>query len=327
MVAETSQLEGAEGRSPAGLAWARLRKKKLAMAALIILATLYSVGLFAPLVTGALGKDYSDQNLLKAQHGPDTENWFGTDRLGRDIFTRVIWGIQTTVIITLVTTLTGSLILGVTLGLMAGYFRGRIDTAVMRLGEVVSSFPDILLIILIAATLRPRIVELVRDFEDATFFSGLVSTGVVDFVVIGIALLPLSWFGTMRLVRGQVLALRESQFVEAAYSIGTSTPRLLVRHIFPNIVSPLIVTMSFGLGAIALSEVVLSFFGLGVQVGRPSLGRMIGETIGRTGSSGVSVLQNHPEQLIAPIAVVFLMIFCWNLLGDALNDVLNPRTK
>ncbi|CAI8009037.1 Oligopeptide transport system permease protein AppC [Geodia barretti] len=90
----------------------------------------------------------------------------------------------------------------------------------------------------------------------------------------------------MRLVRGQVLALRESQFVEAAYSIGTSTPRLLARHIFPNVVSPLIVTMSFGLGAIALSEVVLSFFGLSVQVGRPSLGRMIGETIGRTGSSG-----------------------------------------
>ncbi len=297
------------------------------MAALIVLSTLYLSGIFAPLITGALGKDYSEQNLLKAQHGPDAENWLGTDTLGRDIFTRVIWGIQTTVIITIATTLTGSLILGVSLGLIAGYFRGKADTAIMRLGEVVSSFPDILLIILIAATLRPRIVELVRDFEDATFFSGLVATGLVDFIVIGIALLPLTWFGTMRLVRGQVLAIRDSQFVESARATGVSTVRMLARHVFPNVVSPLIVTMSFGLGAIALSEVVLSFFGLGVQVGRPSLGRMIGETIGRTGSSGPSVLQNHPEQLIAPIAVVFLMIFCWNLLGDALNDVLNPRTR
>ena len=111
MVAETSHGD-VDGRSPAAIAWGRLRKKKLAMAALVLLVTLYSLGIFAPLVTGALGKDYSDQNLLKSQHGPDAENWFGTDRLGRDIFTRVIWGVQTTVIITFVTTLTGSLILG-----------------------------------------------------------------------------------------------------------------------------------------------------------------------------------------------------------------------
>ena len=147
-----------------------------------------------------------------------------------------------------------------------------------------------------------------------------------DFFVVGIALLPLSWFGMMRLVRGQVLALREAEYVEAARAMGTSTPRILFRHILPNVVSPVIVAVSFGIGSIALSEVILSFFGLGVQPPRPSLGVMIGEVTAR-GNTSVSVLRDHPEQLLAPIAVVWLMIFCWNIIGDALNDVLNPRAR
>jgi len=196
----------------------------------------------------------------------------------------------------------------------------------MRVGEVISAFPDILLIILLAATLRPRIVELARTIEDSTNITGLVSSGVVDYLVIGIALLPLSWFGMMRLVRGQVLALRDAEYVEAARAMGTSTPRILFRHILPNVVSPIIVSVSFGIGAIALSEVVLSFFGLGVQPPRPSLGVMIGEVTARGGAS-VSVLRDHPEQLLAPIIVVWLLIFCWNIVGDALNDVLNPRAR
>jgi len=138
--------------------------------------------------------------------------------------------------------------------------------------------------------------------------------------------LPLSWFGMMRLVRGQVLALREAEYVEAARAMGTSTPRILFRHIFPNVVSPVIVSVSFGIGAIALSEVVLSFLGLGVQPPRPSLGVMIGEVTARGGAS-VSVLRDHPEQLLSPIIVVWLLIFCWNIIGDALNDVLNPRAR
>ena len=246
--------------------------------------------------------------------------------MGRDIYTRVVWGIQTTVIITATTLITGSLFLGVTMGLMAGYFRGWIDAVIMRIGEVISAFPDILLIILLAATLRPKIVELARAIEDSTNITGLVSSGVVDYLVIGVALLPLSWFGMMRLVRGQVLALRDAEYVEAARAIGTSTPRILFRHILPNVVSPVIVSVSFGIGAIALSEVVLSFFGLGVQPPRPSLGVMIGEVTARGGAS-VSVLRDHPEQLLAPIIVVWLLIFCWNIVGDALNDVFNPRAR
>ena len=317
----TSELRGS--RSHWQQVWANFRRRRLALISLVIVAIIYLLGIIAPLIQT---HDYQETNIGKTQQGPDNENWLGTDRLGRDIYTRVVCGIQTTVIITATTLITGSLFLGVTMGLMAGYFRGWIDAVIMRIGEVISAFPDILLIILLAATLRPKIVELARAIEDSTNITGLVSSGVVDYLVIGVALLPLSWFGMMRLVRGQVLALRDAEYVEAARAIGTSTPRILFRHILPNVVSPVIVSVSFGIGAIALSEVVLSFFGLGVQPPRPSLGVMIGEVTARGGAS-VSVLRDHPEQLLAPIIVVWLLIFCWNIVGDALNDVFNPRAR
>jgi len=326
MTAEVSHNEQVLVRPSSGFwrqVWSRFRRRRLAFASLIIVSFIYLLGVLAPVIQT---HDYQDTNLLKTQQGPDAENWLGTDRLGRDIYTRVVWGIQTTVIITVATYITGGLILGVTMGLVAGYFRGWLDALIMRVGEVISAFPDILLIILLAATLRPRINDFVRNLEDSTGISGIVSSGVVDYLVIGIALLPLSWFGMMRLVRGQVLALREAEYVEAARAMGTSTPRILFRHIFPNVVSPVIVSVSFGIGAIALSEVVLSFLGLGVQPPRPSLGVMIGEVTARGGAS-VSVLRDHPEQLLSPIIVVWLLIFCWNIIGDALNDVLNPRAR
>ena len=301
----------------------RLFRKKIAVTTIAILVVLYGVGIFAPLVAT---HDYQETNLIRSQEGPSTEHLLGTDRAGRDIFTRVVWGIQTTVIITVMSLVTGSLVLGVTLGLLAGYLRGRFDGVVMRVGEVVASFPDVLLIILIAATLRPRITTWVRGVEDATGIDGIVKSGVVDFFVIGIALLPLSWFGMMRLVRGQTLSLTAMPFVESARAIGVSTPRMIFSHLLPNVIGPIIVVSSMGLGATAGAEIFLSFLGLGVQPPRPSLGFMIADVTGRGGAS-VSVLRDHPEQLLAPIVVIWLLIFCWNLLGDALNDVFNPRTR
>lgn len=321
--AEQRPVRSVKGRSQFRLAFGRLRRKKLGMAALVIIILIYSMGIFAPVLET---HGYSDTNLLKTQEGPDTENFFGTDRLGRDIYTRVLWGIQSTVIITITGLVTGALFLGLTLGLAAGYFRGYFDSFVARLGELVSAFPDILLILLLAATVRPRVVDWMRSIEDSTNISGLVSSGFADFLVVGIALLPLSWFGTMRLVRGQVLQIRDADYVEAARAMGVSTPRILTRHVLPNVISPLIVTMTFGLGAVAGAEVGLSFLGLGVQPPRPSLGVMIADSTGR-GSTATSVLTQHPEQLLAPIAVVWLLIFTWNILGDALTDVLNPRSR
>ena len=218
----------------------------------------------------------------------------------------------------MITIITGSFLLGISLGLAAGYFRGKVDILIMRLGEVISAFPDILLIILLAATLRPSIISLVHYIEDNMGIKGILSSGIVDYLVIGIALLPL--------VRGQVLSIRNAEYVQAAKAMGTSEIVILFRHILPNIISPVIVSISFSIGAIALSEVMLSFFGLGVQPPRPSLGVMIGDVTARGGAS-ISVLRNHPEQLLAPIIVVWLMIFCWNIIGDILNDIFNPKNQ
>lgn len=309
--------------SPFKLGVQRLLSKKLGLSVIIILSIVYLLGLFAPLISPY---PYTETNLLNTQQGPSLDHLLGTDRLGRDIFTRILWGIQTTVIITIVGLVTGSLILGVSLGLVAGYFRGKVDTFIMRVGEILSAFPDILLIIILAATLRPRIVELARNIEESTGINGIVSSGVVDFAVIGIALLPLSWFGMMRLVRGQVLSVGQREYVQAAKVSGASNARILFRHILPNVIGPIIVSASFGLGAVAGTEVFLSFLGLGVQPPHPSLGIMIADVTGR-GSSSVSVLVNHPEQILAPISIVWILIFCWNLLGDALTDIFNPRSK
>ena len=290
--------------------WNQFKKRKLALICII-----YLIGILAPLIST---HDYSETDLSRTQNGPNLENWLGTDRLGRDIYTRVIWGIQNTIVITLITIITGSFLLGISLGLAAGYFRGKVDILIMRLGEVISAFPDILLIILLAATLRPSIISLVHYIEDNMGIKGILSSGIVDYLVIGIALLPL--------VRGQVLSIRNAEYVQAAKAMGTSEIVILFRHILPNIISPVIVSISFSIGAIALSEVMLSFFGLGVQPPRPSLGVMIGDVTARGGAS-ISVLRNHPEQLLAPIIVVWLMIFCWNIIGDILNDIFNPKNQ
>lgn len=319
---EYLEVEGSDGIF--SHAWNQLRKRKLALISVCILLVLYTVGILAPLVAT---HDYTETNLAKTQAAPDLENWLGTDRLGRDIFSRVVWGIQTTVILTVITSLTASFVLGLAAGMAAGYLRGIVDIITTRTGEVVSVFPDILLLLIIVATVRPQFKEFGYWIEDNTFISGVISSGAIDYIVLGVAFLPLSWFGSMRLIRGQTLAIREAPYVDAARSMGVGTPKILLRHILPNVITPLIVSVSFGMGGVALGEAIISFFGVGVQPPRPSLGVMIGDVTARTGSAAVETLRNHPEQLLPPIIVVWLMIFCWNILGDALNDILNPRAR
>ena len=149
--------------------------------------------------------------IILIRQPPSWDHIAGTDFKGRDVFSRVLWGIQNTVIITLVTILSGSLLIGVSLGLIAGYFGGKIDSLIMRIGELFACFPDILLVILLAATLRPRILEFVRWIEDNTLLDGLVKSGIADYLVISLALVSFSWVGMARLVRGQVLSLKENE--------------------------------------------------------------------------------------------------------------------
>lgn len=306
------------GSSLGGRAWTRLRRRPKAIFGISVILFLYTGGLLAPFIAP---QGYAEQDLFAVRQGPSWDHLLGTDWVGRDVLSRLIFSLRANLIITFAAVATGSLVLGVGLGLLSGYLGGRTDSVIMRTGEIFLAFPGLLLIILIAATVKPRILEVVRDFEDATGIRGLVRWGVVDYVVIFGALASFGWVGMARLVRGQVLALKENQYVEAARAMGSSANRIMLVHILPNALPPIIVVTTMGMGAIVGAEVVLSWLGIGIQPPVPSLGNMI-----REGQS-VTVLRTYPHLLLPPVAVVALLIFAWNLLGDALNDVLNPRSR
>lgn len=294
--------------------WCRLTRKRAATSALILLLVIYLSGVLAPWVA-----PYSptDQNLDAAWQGPSREHLLGTDRLGRDILSRIIWGARTAAIVSIAAVVTGSIFLGVVLGSVAGYLGSKIDTIIMRLGDLFLAFPGLLLVILIAATVKPRVTELVRGFERAAGFEGIVASGAVDYFVVFGALSLFSWVGMARLVRGQVLSLKENQYVEAARAIGASTPRIILVHLFPNAIGPVIVSVSMAMGSAVTSEVVLSWLGVGIQPPNASWGVMIWENSGQ--------LRSNPHLLLMPAFVVGLVIIAWNILGDGLNDALNPR--
>ena len=314
----TRQLEG-KSKGHLARAWSRLVRKKIAVACMIIIAILYLSGIFAEFLAPY---GYTEPHYTEIRKPPSLEHPFGTDRGGgRDQLTRIMWGIQNTVIITVVVMATGGLVIGVTLGLVSGYFGGRTDEVINRVGELFSAFPEVLLMIILAATLKPRLLEWVRWLEDNTFLDGLVRTGIQDYIAISVALLAFSWFGMSRIVRGQVLVLRETQYVEAARALGASTFRILFHHLLPNAISIIMVVVSAGMGSLVFAEILLSFLGLGIQPPRPSLGRMLLE------GGNIGTLQNEWWMLVFPSMAAWLIILSWTLLGDALVDVLNPRTR
>ncbi len=299
-------------------AFSRLMRKKLAIVCVITILSIYCLGIFAPLIAPY---GYNEQDYHSIREAPTFQHIAGTDLKGRDVFSRVLWGIQNTVIITMVTIITGGLLIGVSLGLISGYYGGRVDSVIMRIGELFASFPDILLVILLAATLRPRIVDLVRWLEDNTWLDGIVRSGVADYLVISLALVSFSWVGMARLVRGQVLSLKTFQYVESAQATGATTFRILFVHLLPNAIGPIVVTVSMGMGTLIGTEIILSWLGLGIQPPRPSLGTMLLE------AGSISALRVVPWMLIAPGVVAWSLVLCWNLFGDAMSDVLNPNTR
>ena len=308
----------ARGHSYWQLAFRRLARKKLAMVCLSFIILMYGGALLSPLVTPY---DYRAIDLGRTREGPSLAHPFGTDRQGRDMLTRVIFGLRTTVIITITSLLGGTLVLGIIFGLLSGYMGRWVDSVIMRTGEVTSSFPDILLLLIFVASLRPRLLPVVQNFEDATGIDWIIRLGVLDFTIISVGLAIFGWFGMARLVRGQVLQARESQYTEAALVMGASTARILRVHVLRNILSVLIVSISASLAGVAGAELVLSWLGIGVFPPTPSLGRMLFE------NGSVQVLRNHPHLLLFPIGTVTVLFFCFNILGDAVNDAFNPRAR
>lgn len=310
------EFERYAARNPWLLLWDRLRKKRLAMVSLAIVLVIYSGGIAAPLVAPY---SYTEQNLERGLEGPSTDHWFGTDRLGRDMFSRVLYSARTTLIITVAVVLSGTLIFGNLLGLLAGYRGGWVDSLIMRVGDVFASLPGLPMLILLNATLLPRVLEAVRWIEDRTPLDGFADSGTASYFTVFGALALFSWVGTARLIRAQVLQLRERDFVLAAQATGGSTRHIIVRHLLPNVSFLIILEISAVLGSVAGSEILLTWFGVGVQPPSPSFGAMLFE------GSGARTFQAHPHLLLIPAAVVTSLMFAFALLGDALNDAVRGR--
>ncbi|HXH21124.1 MAG TPA: ABC transporter permease [Dehalococcoidia bacterium] len=304
--------------SPSGIATRRLLRKKLAVGAIAFIALFYFVGITAPVLPIHA---YTDQNLAEAEEGPSLAHPFGTDMLGRDQLSRVVWASQTTVIVTVATLTTGGLILSVGLGLFTGYLGGWFDNVVMRIGDMVASIPTIFMLILINATLKNQVRSVADSVEDLTGIGGIVESGAPDYFLVFGALSLFGWVGGARIIRSQVLALRETEFILAARALGAPTARIVVRHLLPNVSNTIIVGLSLGLAGIAGSEIVLTWFGIGIQPPHPSFGSLIFE------ASSVRTVNSHPHLLVFPALVVGGLLFAFNLLGDALTDVFTPKAR
>ncbi len=308
--------------SELGLAWRRLVKRRIAMIALSYILLFYAAGIAAPFLTmSGVIPPYRDIDLDHTLEGPSMSHPFGTDSLGRDQLSRCIWAAQTTVIVTAATLLTGGIVLAVGLGLLSGYMGGWVDTAIMRVGDAFASLPGILMLILINATLKDRVRDVAGYVEDFTGIGGIVSSGAPDYFLVFGALSLFGWVGGARILRAQILALRETEFVMAARSIGASTPRILFRHLLPNLSNIIIVSLSLSLATIAGSEIVLTWFGVGIQPPHPSFGALIFD------ASSVRTVNVHAYLLIFPGGIVAGLLFGFNLLGDALTDVFTPKAR
>jgi len=251
------------------------------------------MAVFAPLVAG---HDPNAIDLINLLEPPSRAHWLGTDVEGRDVWARLVYGARVSLGVGIVSQSIAAT-LGVTLGLLAGYFGGWIDELVMRLADVTLAFPTLLLLIAMAAALQP-------------------SMGVV-FVTIGVV----GWAGMARLVRGQVLVVRGLEYVQAARSLGIKSPRIMLRHVLPNVAGPVIIAATLGIAGAIMAEAALSFLGLGVQPPTASWGSMIAD------ARDLDQLRSAPWTSIAPGLAIGAAVLGFNLLGDALRDALDVRRE
>lgn len=317
-------------------AWRRLRRNKFAIIGAVIIILNILMAIFAPQIAP---KAYDRQELqynnaaplwisrvfpsmLPREEGgyvttvPFSEFPLGADNLGRDMLSRIVYGARVSLLVAFVGPLM-SIIVGLGVGLAAGYFGGRVDNLLMRLVDLMYAFPTLLLIILFMTFFRTT----VANPEPGTLSAALgeldANSGGILFIFVGIGLT--SWMQMARLVRGQVLSVREKEYIEAAKSIGTKTPSIMWRHILPNILGPLIIVETLTIPQYISYEAFLSFIGLGVNPPRPSWGSMIAE--------GSRTISSYPHQALFPAIALFLIMFAFNFLGDGLRDALDVRMR
>jgi len=274
-----------------GDAWVRLRRNKLAMAGGIFIILLSLAAIFAPFITHY---SFSQQDLTAILQGPSAKHWLGTDGLGRDVFARLLYGARTSLAVGIFTQVI-VLGIGLPIGAIAGYAGGSVDNVLMRFVDVMYGFPDILLIILIKAILGGGIYQL--------FFAiGLVA-----------------WVDIARLVRGQIMSIKSRDYVAAARAMGGMGPYITERHLLPNSLGPIIVSVTFGVPRAIFVEAALSFIGIGVKPPTPSWGTMI--------SDGYAVIFASWYQVFFPALAIALLMLAFTFLGDGLRDALDPKMR
>lgn len=288
MAARSHSTLAATRKSPS--LWSRFRRHRLAMVGLIILLVLIVLALFAPWFTA---HSPTSIDLSAYRLGPSRNHPLGTDTAGRDVFSRLLFAGRVSLSVGLVAVSIYTVI-GVVLGAVAGYFGGWIDSTIMRLADVVLSFPTLIIIITLASVLGPSIYN----------------------VMLAIGLL--GWPPIARLLRGELLSLREREFVIGARAVGCSDLRLIFRYLLPNAMAPVLVAATFGIAYAILIEAGLSFLGLGVQPPTPSWGNLL------TDAQSLTVLESMPWLWLPPGAMIALAVLSINFIGDGLRDALDP---
>ncbi len=272
-------------------AWNRLKKNKLAIASFILLVILALVAIFAPLIAPY---DPYAQDLTRLNEPPSADHWFGIDDIGRDIFSRVVYGTQISMLVGVVCEAI-CVPIGVILGALAGYFGGWVDSIISRIIEIFASFPMILFAIAIMFILGPGVMNV--------------------FIAIGV----IGWTGLARMIRGQIMQLKEKEFIEAARASGASNMKIIFRHLIPNCLSTIIVVITLDIPGDIMLESTLSFVGLGVQPPTPSWGSMISE--------GRKFIRQNVWYSFFPGLAIMLVVLAFNTLGDGVRDALDPKLK
>jgi peptide/nickel transport system permease protein len=272
-------------------AWQRFRRHRLALFGAILLLILIGIAIFAPFLTT---QDPYTVNALQIRKPPSEEHILGTDTAGRDVWARLAYASRVSLSVGIVA-VSIYVTIGTILGAIAGSFGGRVDTIIMRVTDVFMCFPSLIIIITVVAFVGPSIYNVM--------------------LVIGL----LEWPGTCRLVRGQVLSLREKEFIEAARALGVPRLRLIFRHLIPNVVAYLIVVATLGTAGAILTEASLSFLGLGVQPPEASWGNMI------NAAQNLTTLERYPHMWVPPGLMIALTVLAINFIGDGLRDALDPR--
>jgi peptide/nickel transport system permease protein len=271
--------------------WRQLKKNKLAVVALVVLVLIVLVALLAPLIAP---HSYAQQYTKLANAGPSAEHLLGNDRLGRDILSRLMYGARQSLQMGVIAVAIAATI-GIALGAVSGYFGGWVDNLSMRLLDIYQAVPMFLLCVALAAILGPSLRNAI--------------------IALGIGTVP----GYARIMRASVLTVREKEYIEAARAINAGNGRIIMKHIIPNAIGPLIVQITMGVGACILAGSALSFIGLGVQPPIPEWGAMI--------SDARNSMRQYPTHALYPGICVMISVLACNLLGDGLRDALDPRLK